>query len=112
MSWIALGVGAVVVIALVIGIAATFAAVVIARRTTRPFPDGVVTTGVVIDHELHGGPDGHRSLIPVFRFVDQTGIERVARDQVGDNGSIAVGSTFDISYRPGKPTRVRRIRQR
>jgi hypothetical protein len=111
-NWIAVGVAAVVIIALVIGIAATVGAVVLARRTTRPFPDGVVTTGVVIDHELHAGPDGHRTLIPVFRFIDETGVERVARDQVGGNGSIPLGSTFDISYRPSDPTRVRRIAPR
>jgi len=111
MSWIAAGVGPIVVVALVMSIVATFLAMPIAIRVKRPFKDGVITTGVVVDHQLHAAPDGHRTLIPVFRFIDETGVERVARDQVGGNGSIAVGSTFDISYRPSKPTRVRRIRQ-
>ena len=81
---------------------------------TKPFADGVTASGEIIGHQLLATGDGEtagRALFPVYRFVDQHGLVRTARDQIGDNGRLAVGTTMTISYRPQTPTRVRRVNE-
>lgn len=85
-----------------------------ARSASRPFPDGVITTAEVIDHELLPtgvAPHGGHMLVPVYRFVDEHGTTRIGRDQIGDSGRIPVGSAMRVSYRPHNPARVRRLDQ-
>ncbi|MFK8024752.1 MAG: DUF3592 domain-containing protein [Ilumatobacter sp.] len=109
--WIALA-AVVAVVALAAAALVVVLIIWLSRRFSRPFPDGVVTNGVVIHHELvptGSGSDGGRMLVPVYRFVDEQGVTRVARDQIGDSGQTRVGSTVSISYRGQHPTRVRRL---
>lgn len=78
------------------------------RSTTQPLDDGVVVEGTVVDVDTRTDSDGDRTYAPVVDYIDPaTGLTHRITGSVSTSSRPTVGSTEEVSLRPGEPETAR-----
>lgn len=83
---------------------------VVVRENTKPFEDGVIVEGVVIEVDRRVDSDGDTTYSPIVEFVDPaTGQTHVADTSFSSSSRPTIGEAKDVSLRPGEPFDARII---